>query len=116
MARSVIMWCYEFMNYFFLEFFYLKFTKKESQRLVKFHTRYIKSCRIDIMSQEEYSSGLQLIGEWRIPLSCPNCKSVLSLEGFVVPSKTLKAEYWHVCNHCGFERSVDDFKKELLTV
>ena len=69
-----------------------------------------------IMSQEEYGSGPQLIGEWKVPLSCPNCTSVLSLEGFVLPLKTMKAEYWHVCSHCGFERSVDDFKKELLNV
>jgi len=68
------------------------------------------------MSQEELDSGLQWIGEWRIPLSCPNCTSILSLEGFVISSKVPKPLYLHTCRHCGFERSVDDFKRGLFTV
>ena len=66
------------------------------------------------MSQEEV--GPQRIKGWKIPLSCPNCTSVLSLEGYVILSKTLKPRYWHNCNHCGFKRNVSEFKKELLTV
>ena len=69
-----------------------------------------------IMSQEEVDSGLLWIGEWRIPLSCPNCTSVLSLKGYVNSSKIPKPRYLHTCSHCGFERSVDDFKRDLLTV
>ncbi len=68
------------------------------------------------MSQEEIDSGLQWIGEWRVPLSCPNCTSMLSLVGFVVPLKIMKSQYWHMCSHCGYEQSVDDFKRDLLTV
>jgi len=68
------------------------------------------------MSQEEFDSGLQWIGEWRVPLSCPNCTSILSLVGYVAPLQILKSRYWHTCSHCGFERSVDDFKRDLLTV
>jgi len=68
------------------------------------------------MSQEEVNSGLQWIGDWRVPLSCPNCTSGLSLVGFVEPLKIMKSQYWHMCNHCGFKQSVDDFKRNLLTV
>jgi|ETN07SMinimDraft_1059922.scaffolds.fasta_scaffold99738_2 hypothetical protein len=68
------------------------------------------------MSQEEIDSDLQWIREWLIPLSCPNCTSVLSRVGFVAPLKIVKSQYWHMCNHCGFEQSVDDFKRDLLTV
>ena len=68
------------------------------------------------MSHEEFDSSTQCTGEWKVPLSCPRCASTLSLEGYVVQLKILKPRYWHICNHCGFERSVDDFKRELFTV
>ncbi len=67
---------------------------------------------MNTMSQEEIES--QRVKGCRIPLSCPNCTSVLSLEGYVTLSKTLKPRYWHNCSHCGFKRDVYDFKKELL--
>jgi len=68
------------------------------------------------MSQEEYDSSPQWIGEWKVPLSCPNCTSTLSLVGFVIPSDILKPQYLHACSHCNYARTVDDFKRDLLTV
>ena len=67
------------------------------------------------MSQEEFDSSQQWIEEWRVPLSCPYCTGRLSLVGYV-SSKSPKSQYCHACSHCNFVRSVDDFKRDLLTV
>ena len=68
------------------------------------------------MSREEFDSNSQCIGERKVPLSCPNCTNTLSLEGYDAQLKVLKPRYWHVCNQCGFDRSLDDFKRELFSV
>ena len=53
------------------------------------------------------------------PLSftCPNCeqRSLINASHFT-PMKTFKITKWLVCQDCGFERSIEDFKKEVLTV
>jgi len=68
------------------------------------------------MSQEEFDLSPQWIGEWKIPLSCPNCTGTLSLVGYAIPSEILKPQYFHACGHCNFVRSVEYFKRDLLTV
>ena len=98
----------------FLGQFWDKFTKKESQKQMNFHARYIKIHTCDNMSQKE--SEPQRVKGWKIPLSCPNCTSTLSIEGYARLSKMLKPRYWHNCDHCGFKRDVYDFKRELLTI
>ena len=68
------------------------------------------------VSQKESRTNSQSNGEWKIPLACPNCDGTLSLLGYTVQLKILKARYWHVCDNCGFDRNVEDFKKELFSV
>ena len=51
-----------------------------------------------------------------IPLSCPSCYSKMYSTRYDAPLKILRERSWQVCKECGFERSTEDFKKELLTV
>ncbi|KAG2474024.1 MAG: hypothetical protein NPMRTHETA2_590002 [Nitrosopumilales archaeon] len=54
--------------------------------------------------------------EIQLPLSCPICKGRMILVGYHESLQVLKTRCWHTCRHCGFQRSVDEFKKALLTV
>ncbi len=53
------------------------------------------------------------------PLSftCPSCehRSLINA-GHFAPMKIFKITKWLICQDCGFERSTEDFKKELLIV
>lgn len=51
-----------------------------------------------------------------IPLSCPKCGAKLKAVRYDVLLNVLKKRSWHICTACNFEREVDDFKKELLTI
>jgi len=51
-----------------------------------------------------------------IPLACPSCGGKMYATAYDVFLNILKERCWQVCNECGFERSTEDFKKELLTV
>jgi len=51
-----------------------------------------------------------------IPLSCPSCYGKMYSVRYDAPLKILKERSWQICKNCGFERTVDDFKKELFTV
>lgn len=51
-----------------------------------------------------------------IPLPCPKCGGKMYSVNYDVSLRILKNRTWQNCKECRFERSVDDFKKELLTV
>jgi len=51
-----------------------------------------------------------------IPITCPSCEGKMYLVQYDATLKILKERSWQLCKQCGFERSTDDFKKELLTV
>ena len=51
-----------------------------------------------------------------IPLSCPTCDGRMYAIRFDSPLKILKERGWQICKTCGFERSIEDFKKGLLTI
>lgn len=50
-----------------------------------------------------------------IPLSCPRCEDKMVVIRYDASLKILKERSWQVCRNCGFERSIEDFKKKLLT-
>ncbi len=50
-----------------------------------------------------------------LPIKCPNCTKNLTLVQYNAALKFLKDRSWHTCI-CGFERSVDEFKKGLLII
>ncbi len=54
--------------------------------------------------------------EFSIPLSCPLCDGKMYSVRYDAPLGILKDRSWQICKTCGFERTTDDFKKELLTV
>jgi len=51
-----------------------------------------------------------------IPISCPKCGGEMIIISYDPMWKVLKERSWQICRKCSFERSADDFKKELLTV
>jgi len=51
-----------------------------------------------------------------IPLSCPSCDGRMYAVRYDSLLNILKERGWQVCKQCGFERTTEDFKKELLTV
>gem|GEM_PF-915766 len=51
-----------------------------------------------------------------IPLSCPSCDGKMYSVRYDAALDILKSRSWQICRICGFERSTDDFKKELLTI
>jgi len=51
-----------------------------------------------------------------IPLPCPNCDGKMHAIRMHAPLNVLKERGWQICKECRFERSTEDFKKELLTV
>lgn len=51
-----------------------------------------------------------------IPISCPSCDGCMYSVRYHAPLGILKDRSWQICKICGFERSTDDFKKELLTI
>ncbi|HXV66038.1 MAG TPA: hypothetical protein VD731_02250 [Nitrosopumilaceae archaeon] len=51
-----------------------------------------------------------------IPISCPSCYGKMYSVRYDAPLGILKERSWQICRMCGFERSADDFKKELLTI
>ena len=51
-----------------------------------------------------------------IPLFCPNCDGTMYAVRYDSQLKILKERGWQVCRQCGFERTIEDFKNELLTV
>lgn len=51
-----------------------------------------------------------------IPIACPKCCGKIVVIRYEVTLKVLRERSWQICKNCGFERSVDDFKKTLLTV
>jgi len=51
-----------------------------------------------------------------IPLRCPKCEGKLIAVKYSPFLKVLKDRGWHFCNECGFQQSVEKFKKMLLTV
>jgi len=54
--------------------------------------------------------------EFSIPLLCPSCDRKIYSVRYDAPLGILKDRSWQICKTCGFERTTDDFKKELLTV
>gem|GEM_PF-5507367 len=68
------------------------------------------------MSLKGFDSSQRWIVERRVPLSCPNCTSTLTLGRYVIQSEIPKSLDFHICSHCNFVRSVSDFKKGLFTV
>lgn len=51
-----------------------------------------------------------------IPLPCPKCGGRLYSTTYKASWNILKRRVWHVCKDCDYEREVDDFKNQLLTV
>ncbi len=51
-----------------------------------------------------------------IPLSCPVCGGRMYAVRLVAPLKVLKERGWQICKECRFSRTVEDFKRVLLTV
>ena len=51
-----------------------------------------------------------------IPLKCPKCLGAMYSVFYDTPLKILKRRVWHICKGCGFERDVETFKRELLTI
>ena len=49
-----------------------------------------------------------------IPLSCPKCSGRMVVIRYDAILKLLKERSWQVCKNCMYERSVNDFKKELI--
>lgn len=56
------------------------------------------------------------MGKFNIPLSCPSCDGRMYAASYDATLNILKQRSWQICNNCGFERTADDFKKELFTV
>jgi len=54
--------------------------------------------------------------QFSIPLSCPSCDEKMYSVRYDAPLRILKDRSWQICKNCGFERTIDDFKKELFTV
>ncbi len=51
-----------------------------------------------------------------IPLSCPSCDGEMYATSYDAPLKILKDRSWQICRECGFEQSVEEFKRGLWTV
>ena len=54
--------------------------------------------------------------EVKIPIPCPDCGGKMLATRYIISLRILKERGWQVCTECSFERSVDDFKKELFTI
>ncbi|HXG13939.1 MAG TPA: hypothetical protein VNK25_02285 [Candidatus Nitrosotenuis sp.] len=52
----------------------------------------------------------------QIPLLCPKCYGKLVAVKYVVSLRVLKERCWHICKSCGFERDVEDFKRNLFSI
>ena len=51
-----------------------------------------------------------------IPVRCKKCGGKMYCVSYDVIFKILKNRSWHVCKNCSWSQSVDDFKKEMLTI
>ena len=51
-----------------------------------------------------------------IPLPCPSCGGKMYSIRYETSLNILRERSWQVCKQCRFERTTEDFKKELLTV
>ena len=54
--------------------------------------------------------------EFQVPIPCPKCFNKLVCIRYDPQIKLLKDRIWHLCRNCGFQRSTDEFKKELLVI
>jgi len=50
-----------------------------------------------------------------IPLPCPSCGGKMYSISYETPLNVLRERSWQICKECGFERTTEDFKKELLS-
>ena len=51
-----------------------------------------------------------------IPVQCPKCLGRMYSVFYDCTLNILKRRTWHICKQCGYERDVEQFKRELLTV
>ena len=51
-----------------------------------------------------------------IPISCPSCSGKMYAVKYDAILTLLQDRGWQICKECGFQRSTEDFKKELLSV
>ena len=60
---------------------------------------------------------IQIFGnEVQIPIPCPKCFGKLVCIKYNPSLKLLRDRSWQLCRKCGFQRTTDEFKEELLTV
>jgi hypothetical protein len=62
------------------------------------------------------TGGMKRITKLKIPIPCPLCGGHLMALGYDAPLRILSERGWHFCQECNFQRSIDDFKRELLSV
>ena len=51
-----------------------------------------------------------------IPVLCKKCGGKMYCITYDTVINILKKRAWHVCKVCSFSQSVDDFKKDLITI
>ncbi len=59
---------------------------------------------------------MEITEAFSIPLSCPKCEGKMIAVKYNERSLIFDEYSVQMCRECRFERSTEDFKKELLTV